>query len=285
MYSSSAQSKTTYSFANKPYRSGASVLGSDYTGYTTTRTYLSTAGGGFRSTRQQAKTAMQKSVKFFRRLIHVKQMDFEFATWQMIYLIISPQKVFRNFQYRKQTKDQFARDDPAFLVLLSALLCITSCCFGFVMNLDLFDLLKLLTWVVVIDCIGTGLLLSSAIWWFSNRYLRTASTNDVEWAYAFDVHLNAFVPILVILHGIQLLLIAIIQMDWWFATFVGNSFWLVSLAYYLYITFLGYSALNFLRKTTIFLMPMVPLILVYLISIPLGWNFTNLLISFYHARL
>jgi hypothetical protein len=50
-------------------------------------------------------------------------MDFEFAAWQMLYLFTSPQRVYRNFHYRKQTKDQWARDDPAFLVLLSIWLC------------------------------------------------------------------------------------------------------------------------------------------------------------------
>lgn len=29
-------------------------------------------------------------------------MDFEFASWQMVYLFVSPQKVYRNFQYRKR---------------------------------------------------------------------------------------------------------------------------------------------------------------------------------------
>ena len=44
-------------------------------------------------------------------------MDFEFALWQAVYLIVNPQVVYRNFHYRKQTKNQYARDDPAFLVL------------------------------------------------------------------------------------------------------------------------------------------------------------------------
>lgn len=39
----------------------------------------------------------------------------------------------------------------------------------------------------------------------SNRYMLKASLGqDVEWGYAFDVHLNAFFPPLVILHIIQL---------------------------------------------------------------------------------
>lgn len=68
-------------------------------------------------------TAGAKRYKYLRRLLHFKHMDFDFAVWQMLYLFTSPQRVYRNFQYRKQTKDQWARDDPAFLVLLSIWLC------------------------------------------------------------------------------------------------------------------------------------------------------------------
>lgn len=62
-------------------------------------------------------------------------MDFEFAFWQMIYLLSAPQQVYRNFGYRKQTKLQFARDDPAFLVLLSGWLVVSSAGFALVLNI------------------------------------------------------------------------------------------------------------------------------------------------------
>lgn len=89
-------------------------------------------------------SATSKSYKYLRRLLKFKQMDFEFALWQMLYLFISPQKVYRNVNYRKrkyfdffihlsanfnsfllllETKSQFARDDPAFIVLLVISLC------------------------------------------------------------------------------------------------------------------------------------------------------------------
>lgn len=57
------------------------------------------------------------------------------------------------------------------------------------------------------------LVLLTFINWFylrfiSNKYLRTRNAEGteqlVEWGYAFDVHLNAFFPLLVILHVIQL---------------------------------------------------------------------------------
>lgn len=47
-------------------------------------------------------SATTKSYKYLRRLLKFDQMDFEFALWQMFYLFISPQKVYRNFNYRKR---------------------------------------------------------------------------------------------------------------------------------------------------------------------------------------
>ena len=67
-------------------------------------------------------SASAKRSKFLKRLFKFHHMDFQFAFWQMFYLFVAPQRVFRDFKYRKQTKNQFARDDPAFLVLLSAVL-------------------------------------------------------------------------------------------------------------------------------------------------------------------
>lgn len=90
----------------------------------TTSSGARSQGNGALSPRDAARhTAGAKRHKYLRRLLHFRQMDFEFALWQMLYLFTSPQRVYRNFHYRKQTKDQWARDDPAFLVLLSVWLC------------------------------------------------------------------------------------------------------------------------------------------------------------------
>lgn len=55
-------------------------------------------------------------------------------------------------------------------------------------------------WNIVLFCIPCR--------FFCNRYLRISTAynagQQVEWAYAFDVHLNAFFPLLLILHVIQL---------------------------------------------------------------------------------
>jgi hypothetical protein len=53
---------------------------------------------------------------------------------------------------------------------------------------------------------------------------------------------SAFFPLLVILHFVQLFFYNIlISREWFVATLFGNSLWLVAIAYYVYITFLGYS--------------------------------------------
>ncbi|KYO41441.1 unc-50-like protein [Alligator mississippiensis] len=214
-------------------------------------------------------------------------MDFEFALWQMLYLFTAPQRVYRNFHYRKQTKDQWARDDPAFLVLLSIWLCVSTIGFGFVLDMGFFETIKLLLWVVFIDCVGVGLLIATLMWFISNKYLvkRQSRDCDVEWGYAFDVHLNAFYPLLVILHFIQLFFINyVIISNSFIGYFVGNTLWLIAIGYYIYVTFLGYSALPFLKNTVILLYPFALLILLYVLSLALGWNFTKTLCSFYKYR-
>lgn len=47
-------------------------------------------------------SASNKRYTYLRRIIMFKQMDFEFALWQLFYLFTAPQKVYRNFHYRKR---------------------------------------------------------------------------------------------------------------------------------------------------------------------------------------
>ncbi|OXB75137.1 UNVERIFIED_CONTAM: hypothetical protein H355_009711 [Colinus virginianus] len=241
-------------------------------------------GNGALGPRDAARhTAGAKRHKYLRRLLHVRQMDFEFAAWQMLYLFTSPQRVYRNFHYRKQTKDQWARDDPAFLVLLSVWLCGACRAVG--------------TGGPELRCYrhraarGGRLTVPGGVeepcGFISNKYLVKQQNRDydVEWGYAFDVHLNAFYPLLVILHFIQLFFINyVIIPNSVIGYFVGNTLWLIAIGYYIYVTFLGYSALPFLKNTAILLYPFALLIVLYLISLACGWNFTKMLCSFYKYR-
>ena len=151
-------------------------------------------------------TAAAKRYRYLRRLFKFRQMDFEFAAWQMVYLFTSPQKVFRNSLYRKQTKAQFARDDPAFLVLLCFWICVTSLGFSLLLSLSVGETLLFLLYTVFVDTLFTGILVATVLWALVNKYLvkPTCFDQDVEWGYAFDVHLNAYFPSLIILHFVQI---------------------------------------------------------------------------------
>ena len=58
---------------------------------------------------------------YMRRLCDLRQMDFEATFDQMLTLLsLEPSRVYISFYYRKQTKNQWARDDPAFMVVQAA---------------------------------------------------------------------------------------------------------------------------------------------------------------------
>ena len=48
-------------------------------------------------------------------------------------------------------------------------------------------------------------MIATGLWYVSNKLMKpNLRDQDVEWGFCFDVHLNAFIPILVILHFVQL---------------------------------------------------------------------------------
>ncbi|KAI6235969.1 hypothetical protein M3Y95_00107900 [Aphelenchoides besseyi] len=230
-------------------------------------------------------SAAAKLNRFFRRLVHLRQMDFEFAAWQMLYLLIHPQKVYRNFMNRKRAKDQWARDDPAFLLLLALSLLLTSILFALVLNLSFGGFVAFFMWVVFVDCIGVGIMLASITWFIANRYMRRVNDQDVEWGYCFDVHLNAFFPMFVLIHVIMpMLFYGLIDYPYFLARLFGNSIWCVAVFYYIYITFLGYTALPILQKTHIFLYPITFIFIFFVATVSAGWNISQTAMDFYHFR-
>ncbi|GBP11672.1 Protein unc-50 homolog [Eumeta japonica] len=230
-------------------------------------------------------SAAVKSYKYLRRLFKFNQMDFEFAIWQMIYLFIAPQKLFRNFSYRKQTKSQFARDDPAFLVLLIVWLILSSIGFAATLDFNFTKFMLLVLYIVFVDFIGVSLIVSTFFWYIANKYLGRDAAADVEWGYAFDVHLNAFFPPIVFLHSFQLMLFhSLLSHGGFLSCLVANTFWLASVIYYMYITFLGYSNLPMVKNARALLLPLPLLVVLYLASLLLQWNLCHAFIYFYKFR-
>lgn len=126
----------------------------------------------------------------------------------------------------------------------------TSLGFAWVLDLNIWQSISFIFYVVFIDCIFAGIIVSTFFWIVSNRYLRSSNLEpDIEWGYAFDVHLNAFFPPLMLLHFIQLFFYNwLISQTWFISRLLGNMFWLLALCYYVYITFLGYNC-KYEKKT------------------------------------
>ncbi|KAJ8986225.1 hypothetical protein NQ317_009931 [Molorchus minor] len=222
----------------------------------------------FPVTSDHSTSAATKRYKYVRRLFKFEQMDFEFAFWQMLNLFISPQKVCKNFQYRKRMKFQFARDDPAFLVLFAASLCITSVGFAIVLRLGLLQFIHFLLYTVFVDCIGIGILVATIFWFISNRYFRQLDEDDVEWGYAFDLFFYN----------------GLINHVWFLSRLLGNTFWLVAVLYYIYITFIGYSSITYLKRTHFIMIPLPLILIFYIITLVNGFNITHFLMMYYKHR-
>lgn len=50
----------------------------------------------------------------------------------------------------------------------------------------------------------------------------------LQWAYAFDVHSNAFFPLALVLYLLQAVLVPVLTRDRWVAMWVGNTLYLVA---------------------------------------------------------
>jgi hypothetical protein len=85
----------------------------------------------------------------------------------------------------------------------------------------------------------------------------------VEWLYAFDVHCNAFFPLFLLLYVAQYFLLPVLLNDGFVALLCSNTLFALAFSYYHYITFLGYSALPFLKDTQRFLLPISGVFVLY----------------------
>lgn len=236
--------------------------------------------------RRNCVTAASKLYKYTRRIMKFDQMDFEFASWQILYLLVAPQKVYRNFQCRKQTKEQFARDDPAFLVFLIACICCTSGGLGIILKLTLLQILHLVINVVLLDFFLTSLIVATLFWYVTNNYCKGPQiTQTIEWGFTFDVHLNAFCPTILLIHFHQLFFLSgLVSHECILSILIGNTVWFLAMSYYIYITFLGYKVLPFLENTILILWCFPVLLLWFVFSILIRHHIMYALLMCYKNR-
>lgn len=132
--------------------------------------------------------------------------------------------------------------------------------------------LKGILYAVIVDFGLVGIIVASLGWYLANQYLLVDSTGShttdqkVEWLYAFDVHCNSFFPFFMVLYVVQYFLLLVFMREGFLFTLLANAMYTVAFTYYLYVTFLGYNALPFLQNTTVFLYPIVAIVVIFLFA-------------------
>ncbi|KAL4358023.1 hypothetical protein AHAS_Ahas09G0245200 [Arachis hypogaea] len=197
---------------------------------------------------------------------------------------------YQHTKYHKQTKNQWARDDPAFVVICSLLLAISTLAYCAAYDHSSAHAIFVVFSVLLFHFFLTGLFLATFCWFLTNAYLREEAPNSyvveqrVEWMYAFDVHCNSFFPMFVLLYVIHYFLSPLLVAHGFIPVLLSNLLFMVGASYYHYLNFLGYDVLPFLERTTFFLYPIGVVIVLSPILILSGFNPSRYFMNVYFSR-
>lgn len=213
---------------------------------------------------------------YVRRLFDLQQMDFEAAFDQLLTILSwEPQKIYTSFYYRKQTKNQWARDDPAFAVIQAFFVGISALSFAIAFRHPSFwGYLWTVVYSLVVDWLFVGMAIASTCCYFANKYMKHYTPHgveqEVEWLYAFDVHCNSFFCSFLITYVLQYFLLPLLIGRAIASCIISNTLYAVATILYAYMTHLGYRALPFLTNTQVFFWyPSVTVGLFWILSIVL----------------
>ncbi|CAN1307569.1 Protein unc-50 homolog [Linum perenne] len=144
-----------------------------------------------------------------------------------------------------ETKNQWARDDPAFVVICSLLLTVATLAYCAAYDHSASHTVFVVLSVLFFHFLFSGVLLATACW-----------------LYAFDVHCNSFFPMFVMLYVIHYFLSPLLVAHGFIPVLLSNLIFMVAASYYHYLNFLGYDGkpnfsplLRLLCRTTFFLYP------------------------------
>uniref|UniRef100_M4BIX0 Transmembrane protein n=1 Tax=Hyaloperonospora arabidopsidis (strain Emoy2) TaxID=559515 RepID=M4BIX0_HYAAE len=111
--------------------------------------------------------------EYFTRVVDCRQMDLDAAFYQLVTLCVQPSKVYKSAYYRKQTKNRWARDDPAFAVIQVGFLLVATVAWAIAFRVDsAAKYAMLLLHAVLIEWLGCGLVIATLGWWLANYNLR-----------------------------------------------------------------------------------------------------------------
>ncbi|OGM45963.1 integral membrane protein [Aspergillus bombycis] len=194
------------------------------------------------------------------------------------------------------------RPDPSFTYLLSFFLLLTALAWGLAYAPSFGAIVRLSLLFIFLHFIGSSLLVSTIGYFAIGRlfgpdgaasslsglrggrgrrrgaaqglFVQPGEKDQLEFGYCFDVSNRAFFPLYLHLYVVQFLLLPLLTRSPsnFLATFLGNTLYLSALAYYTYITFLGYNALPFLHNTELLLLPILAFAILWLVSLIAGWG-------------
>lgn len=152
-----------------------------------------------------ASSSSSRRAQYLARLTDIRQMDVQSALDQMRSLLSGrPHVVYKTSYYRKQTKNHWARDDPAFCAIQGVLLVIASLAYSVAFRSTLMGGLSFLVHSLLWNWVVAGAIVASIARELANRHLCVHQSSShvkqsVEWLYAFDIHCNAFFPLFCLL--------------------------------------------------------------------------------------
>jgi UNC-50 family len=158
-----------------------------------------------RKTVAAGSSAASSHAQYLARLTDFRQMDIQSALDQMKTLLSTrPHLVYKTAYYRKQTKNHWARDDPAFVALQLLFLVISCIAYAISFREPFTGGIAFLLYSVLFNWLGAGAIVALLGREIANRHLTDHKSNShvrqsVEWLYAFDIHCNAFFPVFVLL--------------------------------------------------------------------------------------
>ena len=251
--------------------------GSPYRYQHTNTTVLAGSGAGG-SHAAQLKT-------YFGRLLNIKQMDWDYTFSQMMYLVVHPGNVYTLSQYRHRTKNQWARDDPAFLLVLTFFILVSSIAYGVAFSATTFADVLILSFYGLVSFIGSGMAIATLCWHVANSHMRVndphGAEQTVEWLYAFDIHCNAFFTMFLVTRVLQYLMLPFLLHQSFLACVVANTLHTFGAICYTYITHLGYRSMSFLDRTQLFLYPIGIVLFLWFLTVLLKLNMTRIFLWVY----
>ncbi len=208
---------------------------------------------------------------------------------QMGFAIYAPAKLYKLTTLRKQTRNSWARDDPAVAVALALLHSM-----AFIAWSIAYGTWNPVSWLwlafkacvhVIVGCA----VIATACWYVANKHLKHSIAlphtldQEVEWLFAWDVACNASVALLVHLHVVPMLLAPLLLWDSFVATVLANLYLCVGVLHFWYVVVLGFMCLPFLQssRVNLLLVPAVVLCGLLVSAIAVGLNVPRLLVGLY----